>query len=241
MNRWLIFNFINSGSVASKCNKLLQQLEGELYPSVANGIWCRHIKVSSPSISLPSCSVSGPEAKHQMLTSQGSVCVCVCLCCEGYWAPDLSSSVSCFINFLFPPLNSPDICLLTAFINYIPWFSFTPNPGPHYLPTSVVFLFVVFQNLVFASSQFQGYFQELNTSVASLGKKIKIKNVFLSIWREITRKYQQPYPCQEGVVFPLSPTNNLHCLSNLTTQVKRSIPTLEGELVYQLLHVLHPY
>lgn len=76
--------------------------------------------------------------------------------------------------------------------------------------------------------------------VAGHGKIIN-KSSF-SIWREIARQYQQLYLCQEGVVFPLSPTNNnLHCHPNLTTPVRHSIPTLEGKRVYQILHVLHSY
>lgn len=59
--------------------------------------------------------------------------------------------------------------------------------------------------------------------------------------REITRLYQQIRLCQEGVVFPLSPTNNLHRHSGPTTPVRHSIPTLEGKRVYQILHVLRSY
>lgn len=57
------------------------------------------------------------------------------------------------------------------------------------------------------------------------------------------RQYQQLCLCQEGVVFPLSPTNNNHhhCHPNLTTPLRHSIPTLEGKCVYQILHVLHSF
>lgn len=69
---------------------------------------------------------------------------------------------------------------------------------------------------------------------------LKCKKVSFSL-REIARLYQQLRLCQEGVVFPLSPTNNLHCHSGPTTPVRQSIPTLEGKRVYQILHVLRSY
>lgn len=75
---------------------------GERHPSVANGIWWRHIKVSS--LQIPAflfyewfCS----QISDADFTGQ-SVCVCLSVraCAEGQWAPNLRSCASFLICFM---------------------------------------------------------------------------------------------------------------------------------------------
>lgn len=99
---------------------------------------------------------------------------------------------------------------------------------PFYLFFSHLFLFILFFN-------FACLCLLLNIVVAGHGK------MFFFFWEKSQGNISNCL-CQEGVVFPLSPTdNNLHCHTNLTTPVRHSIPTLEGKRVYQILHVLHSY